>query len=112
MSAELPLSTRTRWTVLLATTGDAGSPPGPSQRMLWLCRAEAVWTPLVLPSPLMTLCCADGPSWLSWIPLLLQIPPRSHGFPLRVVGAELLPAEVAAAAAEPEPDSEPDLQVL
>ena len=62
MSAELLLSTRTRWTVLLATTAriTKGSswgcwvPPDLSQRMLWTCRAEAVWTPLVLPLPLLT----------------------------------------------------------
>ena len=61
MSIELPLSTRTRWTVLLATTlvlpkgrhGGTGIPPDLSQRMLWMCRAEAVWTQLVLPLPLL-----------------------------------------------------------
>ena len=62
MSAELPLSTRTRRTVLLATTAritkgsswGAGIPPDLSQRMLWMYRAEAVWTQLVLPLPLLT----------------------------------------------------------
>ena len=56
------------------------------------------------------------PSLLSWIPLLLQILPRSHGFPLKAVGAELLSAEVVAVAAEPELgselDSEADFQVI
>ena len=59
MSDELPLSTRTLWTVLLAMTalitngrhGDVGIPPGPNLRMLWLCQVEVVWTPLVLPLP-------------------------------------------------------------
>ena len=39
---------------------------------------------------------------------LLQILPRSHGFPLKAVGAELLSAEVVVVAVEPEPDFEPD----
>ena len=34
--------------------------------------------------------------------------PRSHGFPLKVVGAELLSIEVVVVAAKPEPGSEPD----
>ena len=38
----------------------------------------------------------------------MQILPRSHGFPLKAVGAELLSAEVVVVAAEPEPSSEPD----
>ena len=45
MSTELPLSTKTRWNVLLATTaritegyhGGAGIPPYLSQRTLWMC---------------------------------------------------------------------------
>ena len=61
MSIELPLSTRFRWTVLLATTAritkgsswGAGIPPDLSQRMLWMCQAKAVWTQLVLPFPLL-----------------------------------------------------------
>ena len=76
--------------------------------MLWMCRAEAVRTQLVLPLPLLTSCYADGPSWLSWTPLLLRILSRSHGFPLKAVGAELLSAEVVVVAAELKPDFEPD----
>ena len=34
--------------------GGVGIPPGLSQRTLWMCRAEAVWTPLVLPLSLLT----------------------------------------------------------
>ena len=73
-----------------------------------MCRAEAVWTPLVLPLPLLTRCCVDGPFGLSWIPLLLQILPRSRGFHLEAVGAELLSVEVVVVAAKPEHGSEPD----
>ena len=34
--------------------GGASIPPDLSQRMLWMYRAEAVWTPFVLPLPLLT----------------------------------------------------------
>ena len=46
----------------------------------------------------------------------MQILPRSHGFPLKAVGAELLSAKVVAVAVEREPgsehDSEADFQEL
>ena len=124
MSVELPLSTRTRWTVLLATIAriTKGSSWGcwhpsrselenvmdvSSRGSLDTACTSITSTDLMLP---------DGPSWLSWTPLLLRILPRSHGFPLKVVGAEFLSAEVVAVAAEPEPDFEPgsgpDPQVL
>ena len=62
MSAELPLSTRTRWIVLLATTalspkdrrGGVDIPPGLNLRMLWRCQVEVVWTLLALLLPLQT----------------------------------------------------------
>ena len=118
MSAELSLSTKTRWTVLLATTAriTKGSSWGcwhPSKyesENVMDGRTEAIWTPLVLPLPLQTLCCAYGPSELSWIRLLLQILPRSRGFPLKAIGAELLSVEVVVVAAEPEPGSEPNFE--
>ena len=56
----------------------------------------------------------DGPSELNWIPLLLRILLRSHGFLLEVVGAELLSAEVVVAEPGPgyELDYETDFQGL
>ena len=116
MSAELPLSTRTRWTVLLATTAriTKGSSWGcwhPSRSESENVMDVSSQGSLDTASTSLTssdLMLSDGPSWLSWIPLLLQILPRSDGFPLNAVGAELLSTEVVAVAVELEPDSEPD----
>ena len=120
MSAELPLSTRTRWTILLATT--ALITKGSSWGCWHLSRLEFENVMAVsIQGSLDTACTSiTSPnlmlrrwlSWLSWILLLLRILPRSHEFPLRDVGVELSPAEVVVVAAEPEPEPDSGLQVL
>ena len=49
-------------------------------------------------------CCADGASWLSWIPRPLQILWRSHGSLPRAVGAELGLADEVVVVVAPGPD--------
>ena len=113
MSAKLPLSTRTRWTVLLATI--ARITKGASWGCWHPSRSESENVMDVSSRGSLDTACTfttsadpDRPSGMSWIPLLLQILPRSRGFPLKAVGAEFLSVEVVVVAAESEPGSEPD----
>ena len=62
MSIELPLSTKTLCTILLATTTlitsdrheDASNLPCRSPKKLWWCLAKGVWILLVFPASLLT----------------------------------------------------------
>ena len=124
ISAELPLSTRTRWTVLLATTAriTKGSSWGcwhpsrsESENVMDVSSRGSLETACtsVISADLMLrrwafLAELDSPP--------LQILLRSRGFPLKAVGAELWSVEVVVVAAEPklgsEPDSKADFQGL
>ena len=116
MSAELPLSTRTRWTVLLATTVRITN--GSSWGCWHLSRSESENVMDVsIRGSLDTACTYTTSSDLMlrrWAfrdeldSFLLQILPISLGFSLEVVGAELLSVEVVVVAVEPKPGSEPN----
>ena len=130
MSAELPLSTRTLWTVLLATTAriTKGSSWGcwhPSKSesekvMDVLSRGslDTAYTSAISADLMLRRWAflAELDSRPPPPPPPLQILLISRGFLLKAVGAELLSFEVVVVAAEPElgskPDSEADFQGL
>ena len=120
MSAELLLSIRTRWIVLLATTAriTKGSswgcwhPSGSESENVMDVSSrgslDTVCISAISPDPMLRrwafLAELDSPP----PPPLLQILLRSHEFLLEAAGAELLSAKAAAVAAESRPRSELD----